>query len=90
MNTPAPRKPQLTQPEAIAYRDAIKRLVKRAKAYAKKRNLTAAQVSKKLFGNVHRIDALERGTSFLLPDTYDEACRDLDRLEADPKVGQAA
>lgn len=82
MTRTATKSTQLTQPEAIAYHAAIRALVRRAKQYAKKTKLTPAQVSKKLFGNQERITTLETGKSFLLPDTYDYACREMDRLEA--------
>lgn len=84
------RESRLSQPEAIAYRDGIKRLVRRAKAYGKRKKLTPAQVSKRLFGHIGRIEALEKGASFLLPDTYDDACRTLDQWEAALEGEQAA
>ncbi len=66
--------------EAARYRSAINTLVRRAKAVARAKKTTVAQVSKALFSDRRRIDTLAKGGS-LAPETFAKAVAELERLE---------
>lgn len=84
--TRRPENTELTHPETIRFQKAIKKLIVRVEAYAKREKLTAAQVSKRVFGHKERLDDLKGDKSFLAPDTYERILDKLDQLEAEERV----
>lgn len=57
-------------------------LLHRARAYAEHQDIELTTVSKRLFGDWRRIDALAAGTSFLRPPTLISALARMAELEA--------
>jgi hypothetical protein len=62
-------------------------LLRRAKRVAKRRNWSTSTVSKRLFNDHRRLDAVASGRSFLRPPTLAKAFAVLQQLEGETQEG---